>query len=164
MATSNSGAAYQLSAYQAERTKKRDPQLKVVKSARSNASAVVTVRAVASFAVVVTLFTLIIYNQARLTEITEDINSLTKQLEELKSENVVMTSTLESIISLTAISEQAKNDLGMNRLDKHQTEYIVLQQEDKIELTEQSPSETVTQKLQLRMAAALNRLQEYIAG
>lgn len=163
MAASNSSAAraYDLSAYQPAPRKRQNPQLKVVGTKKS-VPAVLTARAVCYFSIVVTLFALIIYNNARLTEVTADLNQLDKQLEELKSENVVMTSTLESVISLQAIAEQAKNELGMERRDQYKTEYVVLNQEDEILLTDQSPSVPVSQRIRVKASDLLEGLQEYI--
>lgn len=160
MAASN--VAYNLSAYQPAPKQSRSAELKMVRNRNRVYTTTFTLRAFCSFAIVVTLFSLIIYNQVRLTEITADINQLTKQLDELQSENVVMASTLESIISLPAIAEQAKNELGMNRLDKYQTEYIILQQEDEIQRTEQSPSEPLSQKIQLQAKSLIISLKEYM--
>ena len=163
MAYSNSGAAYDFSDYQALPKRQPKPELQVVKSPRRMAPAAITAKSVCSFAVIVTMIVLIVFNQVQLNEVSGDINILNKSLKELQSESVRMTSELESTISLRSISDQAKNELGMNKLDRYQTEYIYLFQSDKIELTEESPAASLGERLQLTVTGAIHRLQEYIA-
>lgn len=164
MAHLNSGVAYDLSGYQALPKKQPKPGLKVVKSKNRLASSVVTPKTVCSFAIIVTMIVLIVFNQAQLNEVSGDINELNASMEKLQSENVRMTSELESTISLRNIADQAKNKLGMNKLDRYQTEYIYLFQTDKIELTDESPAASIGERLRLTITGAIQRLQEYIAN
>lgn len=164
MASWNTSEAYDLSAYEALPQRKQTPNIKVVRSLRRKPSTMVTPRVVSSFIVVVTLFVLIVLNQVQLNEVSTQINILNAQLQELDSENVKMTSELESIISLPAIADYAKNELGMHKLDKYQSEYIYLHHEDKIELTEESPNASVGQQVQLSLTNVIHSIQEYIGA
>lgn len=163
MAYSNSSAAYDLTAYELPKERAK-PQLKLHKTPQKMVSAVLSPRVLSSFAIVVTLLCLIVYNQVQLNEVSGEINSLSKQLELLESENIKLTSELESTINLRTIGEQAKSELGMKRLDQYQTEYIELYQEDRIQLTQDSPDVSLGQKIKITITAAVNRLQEYISG
>lgn len=158
----NSSVAYDLSAYEAPKQRAK-PELKVVKRARSGAAALFNLRILSSFAIVVSLLSLIIYNQVQLTEVTGQINRLTSELSELENENLKMTSELESTMSLRMIGEQAKSKLGMNRLDQYQTVYICLEQEDKVALTEYSPNQPLSHKIQSKLTEVIASIQEYIS-
>lgn len=162
MAYSNSSAAYDLSAYQLPK-EKETPELRVHKSApRRMLSAAFSPRVLSSFAIVVTMLCLMVFNQVQLNEVSGDINAVNKQINELESMNIKLNSELESANNLRTIGDRAKNELGMHRLDKYQTERIYLQQEDKIELTESSPEAGIGVKVKLSVTSAIARLQEYI--
>lgn len=162
MAYSSSSAAYDLSAYELPKEKAK-PTLKVV-GQRNNrtGSSMINLRICTSFVIVVTLVSLMVYNQVQLNEISGDINRLNKQITELESDNDKMMSELEATMSLRAIGDKAKNELGMNRLDKYQTVYICLEQEDKIERTENSPGASLGEKLKLTIQGAIASFQEYL--
>lgn len=168
MAGSSSGLAYDLSAFDvaapAQPARKAQPDLKVMKSPRRMVSILLAPKVLVGFVFVIVMVSLILVNQVRLNEITAEINELNGQLEILKSENVKLTSELESTLSLDAVREQAKNELGMQRLDRYQTEYVILHQEDNIELTEQSPSATLGETMKMQITAAIQRIQEYLVS
>lgn len=163
MAVSNSSAAYDLSAYAAANQRQK-PQLQVVanKKSRTAVRSVLNLRVISAFVIVVTLVSLMVYNQVQLNEVSGRVNALSAQLRELESEKTRMMSELEATLSLRTIEEQAKHELGMNRLDKYQTTYIMLEQEDRIALTEYSPEQSLGQKIRDGVQSAITKLQEYI--
>lgn len=163
MSYMNSSSAYDFSAYAVPK-QQTQPKLKVVKRSKKVISHAFTPKSISSFAIIVTLLCLMVYNQVQLAEVTNQINVLSQDVQELASENVELKSTLESSINLRVIAEQAKEELGMHRLDKHQAEYIYLQQEDKIALTDFSPTSSFGASLKLQITSFINRLQEYIAS
>lgn len=164
MAYLNSGAAYDLSAYeQAEQRAKPDLKIAASRKVRKGTS-LFSMRVISYFAVVVTLLVLIVYNQVQINEVSGELNRLGSQISKMESENVRMTSELEAVLSLRSIGEQAKSELGMSRLDPYQTVYICLEQQDKSVLTENSPSLSPGEQIQMTIKAAISRLQEYIAG
>lgn len=160
----NTNLAYDLSAFEPAPKKQEKPELKVMHSRRYMMSMLLSPRVMVGFVIVVVMVSLILVNQAQLNEITAEINSLNKQLEILQSDNVKLTSELESTLSLDAVREQASNELGMQRLDRYQTEYIILHKEDNIELTDESPSASMGEMMKMRVTSAIERLQEYIAA
>ena len=63
------------------------------------------------------------------------IKSLQKELAEIESHTSQKLYELEENIDLTAIEEAAKTRLGMQRLNKNQTVYVNVKQDDVCELT-----------------------------
>lgn len=164
MAYSNSSVAYDLAAV-AQPKQQPKPELKVVKSRkRQQAASLVNLRTLGAFAVVVTLIILMVYNQVQLNEVSRQINTLDAQLRELESEHTRLSSDLEATQSLRTIADQAQNELGMSRLDKYQTTYICLEQEDRIALTENAPNLSLGNRLQMQAKSTIARIQEYLAG
>lgn len=163
MAHMNSSLAYDLSDYELPQAEEK-PKLKVVKSTSQRAlSAALAPRTIASFCIVVTLLCLMVYNQVQLNEVAGAINTLNAQLDELDNENVKLNSELESISSLHTIGDLAENKLGMQRLDKYQTVYICLEQEDKVEFAESNPEMPLPKKIKHSFTSVIADLQEYIA-
>lgn len=163
MAAYSSSAAYDLSAYQLPEQKKQ-PEIRVVAPSRRKrrVASFLNFRVVSAFVVVMTLLSLMIYNQAQLTRVTGTINALNKELDTLENENVKMQSQLESTMSLRTIGEQAERQLGMNKLERNQIRYIYLEQEDRAELTEHSPGQPFTQTVKNAVTSVIARIQEYI--
>lgn len=163
MAYSNSSAAYDLAEFE-QLHRQPKPELKVISSQkRGQAASLISLRAFGAFAVIVVLVILMIYNQVQLNEATRRVNTLTTQLNELESEYTRMSSDLEATQSLRMIADQAQDELGMSRLDKYQTTYICLEQEDCISLTENAPDASFGQRVEMKVQAVIARIQEYIA-
>jgi len=140
MAAYNTSSAYDLSAFEeAPKKQAQAPRLKVVRnrSAKRTLAVAFTPKALASFVIVVTLICLMVYNHVCLNEITGDINALREEIAQLESQNVIVTSQLDSMLSLRVVAERAKDELGMDRLDKYQTRYVYLYEEDKIIVPEE---------------------------
>ncbi|WRS27631.1 FtsL-like putative cell division protein [Oscillospiraceae bacterium MB08-C2-2] len=164
MSAANTNLAYDFSAFQSRTLTLPRKRLEVVENKSDNrrASAFFSIKAVASFAIVVTLLSLIIYNQATLHEMTGEINQINQQLTELKSDNVKLTSDLESIVSLRNVETRAHEELGLQRMDKYQTEYINLFGEDKVVLPEGAEQAGTAQKVKDTVNDAINGIKEYI--
>lgn len=161
----NTSSAYDLSMYQPAPKTAPKPKLQVVekKSAKRTLSFAFTPRALGAFAIVVTLVCLMVYNQVCLNEISGEINSIQSELTQMESEYVKMNSEMEAMVSLQIVAQKAKDELGMNRLDKYQTKYINLYGEDKI-ITADSGQETQTAKGEsMSLLAILNSALEYIS-
>lgn len=163
MATYNTSSAYDLSAFEAAPKKQGVPEIKVVKNHKKTLTSAFNPRVLSAFAIVVTLVCLMVYNQVQLTEITGEINGLSKEMSELESDNAKKTSALESTVSLDSVKKQAQA-LGMQPRDEYQTRYIYLYQQDKIERTEVSPEPSGSEKAQLAVTSVWTRFKEYLGG
>lgn len=162
MAMYNTSSAYDLSEFEDALKKELEtPNLKVVKSRKKAPVSIIGPGIVFAFLIVVALITLIVYNNVQLNELTTEINELSRELEILQSENVRMTSALESTISFTEVGKLAR-EMGMQKRDEFQTERIYLYQEDKIERTAQAPQKTVTESAKLAATSFFGRFKEYM--
>jgi len=162
MAGYNTSSAYDLSAFERSAKKERQaPELKVVKNRRQRAYAALNPRVLSAFALIITLVSLMVYNQVQLNEVTIQLNALSSEMETLQTENAKMTSALDSVVSLRKIAERAE-EMGMQRRDEYQTERIHLYREDRIERTEQTPQALPDDNKKIAIAALFSRFKEYM--
>jgi tRNA(Ser,Leu) C12 N-acetylase TAN1 len=103
-----------------------------------------------------------VHNQVRLNEVSGEINEMNTKLAVEANKSITLTSELESIANLDVIEEQAKEVLGMHRLDTRQIERIDLQKEDEIRLTEDSPNVSLGEKIEMAVKSAISSIQEYL--
>lgn len=82
----------------------------------------------------------IVYGQVQLTELTEQINTQTKVLNENKSVYTQLKMKSDSQLSLQAVESYAKNTLGMKTVDQNQVEPIELSKGDKIQVVQDAGS------------------------
>lgn len=164
MAGYNSSTAYDLSLFEQESKKELSaPELKVLKNRKKIATPVLSPGVICAFVIITTLLSLMIYNHVQLNILTTEINKLSSEMETLQSENVRMTSILDSSISTTELKELAAA-LGMQKRDEYQTKRIYLYQEDKIERTEAAPSAENKDMAKLAVASLFSRFKEYLTG
>ena len=116
------------------------------------------VKVMAALAVGILIVVTMLYSRAVLTELSQQVASKYNELEELKSENIRLQAQLESAVSLRNIEEYATQRLGMSAMDKQQVTYINLSEGDQIELTDQSPKQTLFDRIRI----VVNDLEEYI--
>lgn len=165
MAARNTSSAYDLSVYESALQKQaKKPELRVIakKSAKGSMIGVFTPRVLGSFAIVVTLICLMVYNQVCLNELTGEINRINQGIVEMQSEHTNLSSQLDAMISPRVVAERAKNELGMDRRDQYNTKYIRLYGEDKINLTENSPELGVADSARISARSLLDVIKEYI--
>lgn len=161
----NTSSAYDLSVYEAGRPiNSSSERYKVVKTPKQFVASLITPKTVCFFAMAVTVICLMVYNNVCLNEVTGEINELAREMAEMKNENVKMQSELKSIISPRSVAEYAEHELGLKKMDKYQTEYIYLNHEDKIELTNASPKAGFIEGAKHTFNSAINVIKEYIAG
>lgn len=164
MAGYNTSSAYDLSLYDNPQKKEVPaPRVKLVKNrGHQVASSILSPRVLCAFAIVITLVVLMVYNHVQLTELSSEISRLNKQMQELESENVQMTSVLESAEQIQNIRALALA-MGMQKRDEYQTERIYLYHEDKIERTESSPELTSAESAKLAVTSFFSRFKEYLS-
>lgn len=125
--------AYQLSKRQEEQQPKivRVPKAKPVKQTSP-------FKVLLGMMVVLFMASSIMYSRAQLTELSAQVADTTKVLEELQSENVRLTTELEKRISLKNVEEYAAAELGLEKLDPAQVEYVTLTEGNLIEVKEET--------------------------
>jgi len=174
MGYSNSSAAYKLPANAAHVSRKvkttpkqrPTPKLAVVgsKARRRTLTSLLNPRSVSAFVIVVTLVSLIVYNQVCLTEITGEINNFKVEITKLQSEYTLTQSELDSQLSRQTVSEVARSELGLDRESAYQTRWVNLYQEDKIERGGQTDDISAAESFRVKVSGFLNSVKEYIAG
>ncbi len=103
-------------------------------------------KAISTFLAVFTLISVmlvVVHSQVELTELTEQINVSTKQLQELESEYTQLQMKVEASTSLKAVEEYSKNKLGMKRIEPTQVEYITLSDGDKAEVKSENQNKSI---------------------
>lgn len=71
-----------------------------------------------------------VYGQVQLTELTEKINAAQKSLTQLESTEVQLQMQATSNMNVSELEEYAKNELGMEKINRSQMTYINLASED----------------------------------
>jgi cell division protein FtsL len=124
----------------------------------------VNVRTCSVFMIVIGMCSLIVYNNIQLHEVTGEINRLSTEIRRLENENMHLTSRLENTISLHVIADIAQRELGLQKLDKYQIEYVVIFKENTIELTRQTPRDNFAARLSYGVKDMFRHIKEYIGG
>ncbi len=78
----------------------------------------------------------IIFNQVRLTELTEEIDAAAQQLEESKSIYTQLQMRVNANLSLATVESYAKANLGMRKIDQSQLAFVELSKGDKGEVVQ----------------------------
>lgn len=95
----------------------------------------------------VSVVSTMVYGQVKLTELTEEINTVSKCLDESQSINTQLEMKVESQLSLKVVEDCAKNQLEMKRTSPCQVEYISLSDGDKAELDLDNKKINVAERL-----------------
>ena len=92
-------------------------------------------------AVIVAIVGTMVYSQVQLTELTEELNVATKQLEESQSVYTQLKMKSDSQLSLETVENYAKDELGMKKISQSQVECISLSEGDKGQVLQQCSAE-----------------------
>lgn len=87
-------------------------------------------------AVTMSLVIAVLSTNASITECTNDIAQKQNAIVQLESEKSYLNFTIESRMSLKNVEEYAVGTLGLVKMDSAQVEYITIEEENKIEVTE----------------------------
>ena len=83
------------------------------------------------FTVIFATVVSIVYSQVQLTELTEEINIATQQLQEEQSLEVQMSMQASQKMNGAQVEEYAKKELGMSKISEGQVSYVNVVQQDK---------------------------------
>lgn len=160
---SGSSAAYDLDKFSTRPLRKRDkkPTLTVRRpseKARAKHKAFFVMKMITAAILVSGIIATMLYSRAMITELSQQINAANAQLKVAKSESTRLSAELESKVSLRNVEAYATEILGMCAIDKSQVTYIDLSGGDKVELTSDSPKQTIFDRISL----AISNVQEYI--
>lgn len=126
-------------AYQQPKQQEELRQPKIVKVPKAKpVKRTSPVKVLACMAVVLVMASSIMYSRAQLTELSAQVTSASKKLDELESENVRLTTELEKQLSLKNVEEYAATELGLEKLDPAQVEYVTLTEGNRVEVKEET--------------------------
>ncbi|MCR5541566.1 MAG: cell division protein FtsL [Ruminococcus sp.] len=77
--------------------------------------------------IAVSLMGSLIYGKVEISRLYSERAGLEKQLDQLQNENVSMQSEIAERMNMTKVEEYARNELGLQKLDKSQIEYIEIE-------------------------------------
>ena len=145
MASQNSNEAYDFALFEPKRQqevpqkKSNIIELPKEKLEQNRRSKVNPVRAISGFLVLAVMLGIvgtIVYGQVQLTELTEQLNTATKTLNENQSVYTQMKMKSESKLSLQAVENYATDKLGMKKIEQSQVEPIELSKGDKTQVVQ----------------------------
>lgn len=92
----------------------------------------------------VALISCVIYGKVQTNEIYTEIAELNAVYDDITARNVSMKSEMEGKMTVRNIEDYAENVLGLRQLDQSQIEYVQIQTEDKVTITEPAENFFVT--------------------
>ena len=98
---------------------------------RKNAANPMSLRAKAAWGILLTVTIVmlgsLIYGKVEVSRLYSERAGLERELSVLQNENVSMQSEIAERMNMTKVEEYARNDLGLQKLDKSQIEYIEIE-------------------------------------
>ena len=91
--------------------------------------------------------TLVVYNQVQLTELTDQINTTTQQLEEAESLEVQLNMEASQQMNGSQVEEYATQELGMKKVVSDQVTYVNVAEEDQGAVVRQARGGSFLDKL-----------------
>ena len=149
--------AYDLSRYE---PKEKAPKMQVVKRAQPIKS-LYGVRPITFLAIaiaVVAITATLLYNNAMIAEISAEITAVSDDLELLQNENARLNRELDAKISNESLANTAVNELGLNKLESYQVEYVNPSAEDVVTAKETQSGFNVFAMI----GQTITKIQEYL--
>ncbi len=161
MARYNTSSAYELEEPREALQEQEQRELKVLKSRRFSPGSAITGEIVLAFILIVTLASLIVYNQAKLNMLQRDMDALAQEMQVLESDNVKMQSKLSMSVNDPAAVKERAAELGMQERTEYQTRRIYLYHEDKITRAELPEEPAALEAAKLALSSLLGQFKEY---
>lgn len=109
------------------------------------------------------LFMFMMLTMAQINEFTQDISALQNQLSELRKQEEELRLNVELKNDLRVIEDAAVNELGMVKADEVKKHYVVIGNEDKIEVVEPETTEdSLINTVMSSIGENFKELMEYI--
>lgn len=131
----NANLAYDLSKLN-ENELKNDPY--IVSKPKSN-KAISPFKIILTLVVILALATFFISSQISLNELNGEMAVKSKKLNELSNERTKLYIDLETRTSLSNVEEYAVSELGLQKANNSQVEYVNIPRENKIEFEDKEP-------------------------
>lgn len=106
------------------------PEKELKKNARPRLRPFQRMVATLFFGLVFTTVVTMVYNQVQLTELTDKINTTTKQLEQAESLEIQLNMAASQMMNGAAVEEYAQKELGMGKITSGQVTYVDMAADD----------------------------------
>lgn len=136
---------------------KTQPELRVANSSgRSKVSSLFSLRNIVTTGIVVFCLCIMVNYNISINELNDEINSLQSNMVSLQSEYGRMESALEPTQSLPVIAERAQTELGMQRIEQNEVQYVNIYEEDTIQVAIPEQPEGLSGMIEQMSATIVN--------
>ena len=149
--------AYDYSTYDEEEV--QSPRKIKHRANPSKKKAVSGIKAVGAAVAAMALFCSMIYGRVELSSLYTQQSELEERLTQLTNENISMESELAQKTGLTKVEEYTENELGLQKLDKSQIEYVEVEGDTVAEIVAQEDT-----NIFVRIKRWFSNLLEYIGA
>ncbi|MBQ7902861.1 MAG: hypothetical protein IJ362_03945 [Oscillospiraceae bacterium] len=150
--------AYDLSFYEMEQERqiaRREKKESILIKAQTKFSLGRKIANIISIAALMTLIIAVIATNAAITTTGTQIADIEEEIVLLESEKAYLEFTLESRMTLDQIESYAINQLGMVKMDSSQKQYVELESENKLVVSQSPVKEKLTEAIQPIMSYLL---------
>lgn len=123
------------------------PEKELKKNTRPRKHPLRRIAAVLCFGIVFATVITVVYNQVQLTELTEQINTATQQLEEAESLEIQLNMEASQKMNGAAVEEYAQKELGMNKVTSGQVTYVDMAREDQGTVVRETSSDSLWEQI-----------------
>lgn len=127
----NMNLAYEYENYDMldEREEKYAEKIRSKRTANKRRRNIANIKIIAAAAVVLLLFSAMTYGKVELSKLYSENADLESELSVLNNENISLESELAQKTGLTKVEDYAENQLGLQKLDKSQIEYVEIEEQ-----------------------------------
>ena len=111
----------------------RTPRVRVVKGGRYGLSKARQFARTAGTVLVIAIFFGLFASQARITQLSGEIDDAKSELTNAQSYNDYLSTTMDQITNSTSVQQEAEDRLGLVKMDPSQVTYVRLENESVIE-------------------------------
>lgn len=154
----DSNLAYAIRSFEDEQQPVKQPEIKKVEKSKTVPKKKGSLKLVLGMFYALLLCSCLIYGKVQLTEANSILQDKTQELMEVESESTRLNLSLESVMSLKNIEEQAKTQIGLGEANHSQIEYIVSAHQNKAEVAEKDDGFTSM------IGDFFQQIKEYIFG
>ena len=150
--------AYDLSFYEMEQERqiaRKEKKENILIKAQTKFSLGRKIANIISIAALMTLIIAVIATNAAITTTGTQIADIEEEIVLLESEKAYLEFTLESRMTLDQIESYAINELGMVKMDASQKQYVELESENKLVVSQSPVKEKLTEAIQPIMSYLL---------
>jgi hypothetical protein len=157
VSASGKGMAYDLSMFEEKKPKQYRPAAARAKAEQNS----IDLSKIVTFVVFLATLAAILLSYAQLNEISSQVAGMKNQLNVLQEEEKRMSVSLEEKTSLKKVDEYARTVLGMTDVSQSQMQYIVFQNEDRVEVYQSSQGLSLL-AISDRVVKSFNAVVEYL--